>query len=156
VADQRGLCRQVLQRLAEAGVLDEVVLVGSWCLEGYRDYFGRTTPLTTLRTRDVDFLVPRPQQIHRSVDVSALLRDAGFMADYLPSGLLRFMHPDLIVEFLVPEHGRGTDEPVRLPQLNVNAQALRFLDMLAERTVSVTLEVCVSALLVGGLVRASR
>jgi hypothetical protein len=45
-----------LERLAKAGVLNDIVLIGSWCLEGYKSYFGRKTPLTTLRTRDIDFL----------------------------------------------------------------------------------------------------
>ena len=140
MASQRTLCHSVLARLAKAGVLEDLVLVGSWCLEGYKSYFGRKMPLTTLRTRDIDFLVPRPTQLRTSVDVPALLEELGFVTDFHRGGYIRFIHPELIVEFLVPERGRGTDHPVRVPQLKVNAQALRFLSALAEDTVTATLE----------------
>jgi hypothetical protein len=129
-----------LERLAHAGVLEDIVLIGSWCLEGYRGYFGRKTPLTTLRTRDIDFLVPRPTRIRTSVDVPALLEDLGFVTDFHRGGYIRLVHPELIVEFLVPERGQGTDQPVRLPQLKINAQALRFLNMLSDSTIMATLE----------------
>lgn len=45
-------------------------------------------------------------------------------------------HPQLIVEFLVPERGRGSDKPYALPQLGVNAQALRFLEFLSQNTIT--------------------
>ena len=140
MASQRTLCQSVLERLGNAGVLEHVVLIGSWCLEGYKSYFGRNTPLTTLRTRDIDFLVSRPTHIQTSVDVPALLEDLGFVIDFRHGGYIRLVHPELIVEFLVPERGRGTDHPVRLPRLKVNAQALRFLNMLADTTITATLE----------------
>ncbi|MBI3083199.1 MAG: hypothetical protein HYY90_02375 [Candidatus Omnitrophica bacterium] len=140
MASQRTLCQSVLERLAHAGVLEDVVLIGSWCLEGYMSYFGRKTPLTALRTRDIDFLVPRPTHLRNSVDVPALLEDLGFVVDFHRGGYIRLLHPELIVEFLVPERGRGTDHPVRLPQLKVNAQALRFLNLLADSTITATLE----------------
>lgn len=140
MASRHTLCHSVLERLAQAGVLEDIVLIGSWCLEGYQSYFGPKTPLTTLRTRDIDFLIPQPTHIHASVDVPALLEDLGFVADFHRGGYIRLIHPELIVEFLVPERGRGVDHPVRLPQLKVNAQALRFLSMLADSTIMVTLE----------------
>ena len=135
MANQRTLCHTVLERLAAAGVLDDLVIIGSWCLESYRTYFDRRTPLTTLRTRDIDFLVPRPTQLRHPADVPALLEDLGFVCDFQRAGYIRLVHPDLIVEFLVPERGRGTDKPVPLPQLHMNAQALRFLDLLADQTI---------------------
>ena len=140
MASQRTLCRSVLERLAHAGVLGDVVLIGSWCLEGYKSYFGRTTPLTTLRTRDIDFLVPQPTHVRASADVPALLADLGFVTDFHRGGYIRLIHPELIVEFLVPERGRGTDRPVRLPRLGINAQALRFLSVLEEHAITATLE----------------
>lgn len=45
------------------------------------------------------------------------------------------MHPELIVEFLVPEKGWGTDKPYPISQFGMNAQALRFLDFLVENTI---------------------
>jgi hypothetical protein len=62
------------------------------------------------------------------------------VTDFHRGGYIRLVHPELIVEFLVPEHGQGTDQPVRLPKLRMNAQALRFLNMLADSTIMATLE----------------
>jgi Uncharacterized conserved protein len=53
---------------------------------------------------------------------------------------MRLEHPEIIVEFLVPERGRGTNKPHPLPHLGVNAQALRFLDFLAENTITIAPE----------------
>ena len=50
------------------------------------------------------------------------------------------MHPELIVEFLVHEKGKGTDRPVKIPPLGVNAQALRYLNFLLENTVTAEYE----------------
>jgi hypothetical protein len=48
---------------------------------------------------------------------------------------MRLEHPELIVEFLVPEKGKGSNKPYPLPQLGLNAQALRFLEFLCQNTV---------------------
>ena len=92
-----------------------------------------------MRTRDIDLLVPQPTRVRASVDVPALLEDLGFVVDVHRDGYLRLVHPELIVEFLVPERGRGVDRPVRVPQLQVNAQALRFVNLLADDTITATL-----------------
>ena len=42
---QYELCVEVLKRLDNAGVLKDVVLVGSWCTLFYKDFFGRYTSL---------------------------------------------------------------------------------------------------------------
>lgn len=52
-------------------------------------------------------------------------------------GYIRMEHPLLIVEFLVPEKGKGNDEPVKIPQLAINAQSLRFLNLITEGTVEI-------------------
>ncbi|MGB6867803.1 MAG: GSU2403 family nucleotidyltransferase fold protein, partial [Candidatus Aminicenantaceae bacterium] len=68
------------------------------------------------------------------VDVPELLKDLGFLVDFSVSGHMRLIHPDLIIEFLVPERGRGRDKPYPLPQLGLNAQSLRYLDLLEQNS----------------------
>lgn len=53
---------------------------------------------------------------------------------------MKLMHPELIVEFLVPEKGKGSDRPYPLPQLSMNAQPLRFLDYLLQNTIRMEAE----------------
>jgi len=138
---QYKLCIEVLRRLDKAGVLKDTVLVGSWCTLFYREYFGRTRYIISLKTRDMDLLIPRPAIIKVVIDVAALLKDLGFVVGFTGSkGYIRLEHPLLIVEFLVPERGRSYDKPYALPQLGLNAQPLRFLDFLAQNTITVKLE----------------
>ena len=125
MASQSELCREVLSRMRDAEILDDLVLVGSWCLPAYREYFSGVGRVRTLRTRDLDFLVPLPSKLLARVDVVEMLDDLGFIMGYRGAkGYMILEHPELSVEFLVPERGRGTDRPVDLPMLGVNAKAL--------------------------------
>jgi len=134
---QYDLCTEVLRRLDKAGILKDVVLVGSWCTLFYKDFFGSKKYMTSLTTRDMDLLIPLPRAIKAKVDVTELLKDLGFIVGFTGSqGYIRLEHPQLIVEFLVPERGRGSDKPYSLPQLGLNAQALRFLEYLSVNTIT--------------------
>jgi hypothetical protein len=116
--------------MRDAGILDELVLVGSWCLLAYRDHFADTGTIRTLRTRDLDFLVPIPSQLRHKVDMTELVNDLGFILGHRgPEGYDILQHPELMIEFLVPERGRGSAGVVELPMLGMNAQALRFMDI---------------------------
>ncbi len=130
MASQSELCREVLSRMRDAEILDDLVLVGSWCLPAYSEYFSGVGRVRTLRTRDLDFLVPLPSKLLARVDVVEMLDDLGFIMGYRGAkGYMILEHPELSVEFLVPERGRGTDRPVDLPMLGVNAQPLRYMDV---------------------------
>lgn len=132
---------EVLHRLDNAGILKHIVLVGSWCTLFYENYFTGIKYSASLKTRDIDFLIARPAAIRHTVDIAELLKDLGFVTGFTGSqGYIRLEHPQLIVEFLVPERGRGTDKPIRLPQLGLNAQALRFLELLSQNTITVKAE----------------
>lgn len=138
---QYKLCLEVLRRLKNTGVLDKVILIGSWCVPFYRDYFTEQKFIPTIRTRDVDLLIPVPSKIQSKIDVPELLKDLGFVVGFKgPKGYIKLEHPDLIVEFLVPEKGRGLDGPFPLPKLGLNAQALRFLNLLSSNVIRVEIE----------------
>ena len=128
---QYELCVEVLRRLNKAGVLKDLILVGSWCIPFYKDYFKTIKYATTIRTRDVDFMVPGHINIKTKVDVAELLKDLGFVVGFQGrEGYIRLEHPDLAIEFLVPEKGRGLNKPFPLKELGVNAQPLRYLNLL--------------------------
>lgn len=139
--NQYNLCIEVLKRLEKADVLKDVILIGSWCIPFYKDYFGSVRYPTAIKTRDVDFLVPIPLKTETKADVPKLLKDLGFIVDFKGSkGYIQLQHSDLIIEFLVPEKGRGLDKPYQLPQFGLNAQPLRFLDLLISDTIKVEIE----------------
>ena len=131
----------MLGRLDKHGILKEVVLVGSWCTLFYKDFFKGQAYRPVIATRDMDLLIPRPASIKGKVDIAQLLEDIGFIVGFTGSkGFIRLEHPGLIVEFLVPEKGKGSDNPYPLPQLGVNAQTLRFLEFLSARTINATVK----------------
>ena len=130
------LCLEVLRRMKREGILEKIMLVGSWCILLYEDYFKGKSILPVLRTRDLEFLFPVPLNLDRKTDLYDLLKDLGFVLDYKgEQGYIIFEHPDLILEFLVPARGRGSDKPFPLDQLGINAQALRFMGALAREPI---------------------
>jgi hypothetical protein len=129
---QYDLCLEVLRRLEKADLLKDMILIGSWCLPFYKEYLSGTGFEPVIKTRDMDFLIPRPSGVRSKRGIQELLKDLGFVTGYRGSeGYMILEHPDLSIEFLVPERGRGSDTPVPLPTLGFNAQPLRFLDMLS-------------------------
>ena len=139
--NQYELCLEVLRRLNRVGVLEDVILIGSWCMPFYQSYFSGIKYSPTIRTRDVDFLIPNPHGISVNVNIPELLKDLGFIIGYRGAkGYIKLEHPDLVVEFLSPEKGKGTDKPIPLPKLGVNAVALRFLSLLTDNVIKAKVE----------------
>ncbi len=134
------LCLEVLRRLDRAGVLEELVLVGSWCTHFYNRYFEGKAKLSALRTRDMDFLVRRPPRFKVKVEVSTLLKDLGFLPDLRPEGYVSLSHPDLIIDFLIAERGKGSEMAIPIEALGIRAQPLRFLDFLTRDTIVVSID----------------
>ncbi|MFH0787931.1 MAG: GSU2403 family nucleotidyltransferase fold protein [Pseudomonadota bacterium] len=114
------------------------MLIGSWCIPFYESYFQNEPLSIAIRTRDIDFLIPKPEKMQTETDVPGFLGDLGFIVEFTSStGCMRLFHPDLIVEFLVPDIGRGRPSPFPVPKIKINAQPLRFLSLLAARTIRV-------------------
>ena len=122
-------------------VLKDVILIGSWCVPFYKEYFTGIKYISAIKTRDVDFLIPNPHGISVNVNIPELLKDLGFIVGYKGTkGYIKLEHPDLVVEFLSPEKGKGTDRPIPLPKLGVNAVALRFLSLLSDNVIKAKVE----------------
>lgn len=129
--NQFKLLYRILRRFQEADILQEMMLIGSWCLHFYRFAFEDHGGMPAFRTMDVDFLIPDIDQVKHEVDIPKLLKEEGFLSHYhRASGMVKFDHPDLRVEFLVPELGRGHDKPLEIQKLGIKAQGLRYLNFL--------------------------
>ena len=78
---QSELCLEILTRFHNAGILDNFILIGSWCVYFYKDYFSNVPYIdqATLKTRDLDFLINDPSKIRNKVDIPELLKDLGFV-----------------------------------------------------------------------------
>ena len=132
------LCLEVLRRLKQEGILDRIMLVGSWCVFLYVDYFKGESLLPVIRTRDIEFLFPVPFTTRSKTDLYGLLKDLGFVLDYKgDQGYVVFEHPDLILEFLAPARGRDSERPIPIEPLGINAQPLRFMDALSRNPIQI-------------------
>jgi len=135
---QADLLFKILRLLEKEGVLKHLIIAGSWCLYFYKFYYNKKQPIVSLRTRDVDFLLPDPKSITKEVNLPELLKDLGFVIDYRgEQGYIRLVHPSIFIEFLVPERGKGFGKAFPLPKLGLNAHALRFIDILYIKTITV-------------------
>jgi hypothetical protein len=133
VEEKYELLAAVLKELQAKGVLDGLVIVGSWCQYYYRILFDDAPEIPLLRTLDIDLLVPNPSRFTTNVDVSALLNQLGFDNDFdHMTGLVKYVHPDLEIQFLTPALGRAKDTPHEIRQLNINAESLTYMKMLQD------------------------
>lgn len=128
----------ILARLDAAGVLGRFILVGSWCLPVYREFYGERDGIPVLRTNDLDFLVRDPRHVDASTDVDAILRDLGFepLHDY-STGLVKYEHRRLEVEFLAARL-RGAEQVVKIPKLNIEAQVLGYMEIAERHAIEVS------------------
>lgn len=136
---QYNLCLEILRRFDNKGLLSDFILIGSWSIVFYEAYF-KKKPDFALRTRDLDFLIEKPHAIKAKVDIPDLLKDLGFVVSFTGKGYMSLSHSELILEFLVPEKGKGVEKPVSLPTLGMNATALRFLSFLSENVIQIKVE----------------
>ena len=98
----------VLKALDKSGALEDIILIGSWCQYFYRIYFDYPHRIPAVRTMDVDFLIPNPPRIRKEINVPEILKKLDFVPahDY-PSGYTKYVHPELELDFLIPDLGRG-------------------------------------------------
>jgi hypothetical protein len=131
------LFEKILKVFADLGLwADGIELIGSWSFLLYQRHLG-VRPLP-LRTQDVDFLLPWPYPSARVVDLAAALGGLGFTRHAATNGTTYFAHPDLKIEFLVPERGKGGLDSRLVRPLGINAIPLRFLDMLLKDSITIT------------------
>lgn len=125
----------VLERLA---LLEDLILVGSWCHLFYRAYFQDPLAVEAIRTTDVDFLISNPNKGRQERDVPAALHELGFLTQHsFLSGWTKYVHKDLELEFLTPKRGQGEEQTFAIKPLKLEAHSIRFLDFLQDHAIAV-------------------
>jgi len=128
----------LLKALHQSGVLSHVTLIGSWCLPIYRAYFDNAPEIPILRTMDLDILVHKNLTLTYIIDVPKILNSFGFDEEFSHlDGHCKYVHPEIEVEFMVAEFGRGKSGPYNIKHLNVLAKGLRFMNIVTEHTITV-------------------
>jgi hypothetical protein len=142
---QRGHCVQndslflkVLKRLNQESLLEDLILIGSWCLYVYKDYFNGSEEVPVKRTTDLDFLIPNPPRLKHNVNMVNVLKELDFIVEHnFTNQFSKFVHPDLEVEFLMNQKGRGDVNICEIKELSVTAVQLRYLSFLESNTMQV-------------------
>lgn len=113
----------------KTGLLDEVVLVGSWCLDFYRNDLVKENPFSipSAKTMDADFLLPKRPEMKSSVDIASILEPYDFAIEIdRTSKKTLFLHPELKIEFLT-EQSRKDAPYHEFLNLGVVAEELPYM-----------------------------
>jgi len=126
---------KILKALDQQGALKHLIIIGSWATLFYRDYFKDPNYHPTIRTTDIDFLIPKKPPRDLNLNLSETLKDLGFFEKFSNDGWVTFHKPEFDVEFLWPRLGPQSDEPKSVPELGINARPLRHMSDLTRQTI---------------------
>lgn len=135
--NQFELIDKILGSLDREGVMNKIIIVGSWCIHFYKHHFEEAKMLPNITTLDIDIDVSSLRKEKRRVDISDILITLGFDLRFHGNGYTSLIRPEIKVEFLVPEIGRPANNPVKIPGFGITAQSLRWLNLLEEEVITV-------------------
>lgn len=119
--------RRILRAFSDAGFINDVVLIGSWCLYFYADIFEGFIP--SVRTTYIDFYVPNSKTANAK-NLSLQLKAMNY--DHFQDTITnksRFVSPGgFEIEFLARLNRDGLS-CVRLGSSGVFAESLSYLDL---------------------------
>jgi hypothetical protein len=131
---------KVLEAIANAGLFKQgVVLVGTAAYQTYPRLVGAYLPSSALMTNDADRLVSSFVSPGEPLDLEKILQraDPTFRAHMSRTGILPKVFKaanDFQVD-IVTKFGGGRKNPVRIDDLQCSAEALRFMEYLADDSV---------------------
>lgn len=122
------LLYKVLLSLHHASVLNDCVLIGSWCQDFYRHMYGNPFQIPAATTTDADLLLPKKLKFKPPVDIAGIMEETGFTIEHeRTDGLMRFIHEDFKVEFITEAGAKGDEAVHRFKNLSITAQELHFM-----------------------------
>jgi hypothetical protein len=125
----------LLDDLDNAGILQDLVLIGSWALRVYREHFHNDPRIPIVATQDLDLLIPNPPEIKKNVNIPAILAKYDLeQVSSVTGGYSKFVSPDLEVEFLYPEKGSGESGGKIIRELGIVAMPLRYMFFIQSHT----------------------
>lgn len=109
------------------------ILIGSWALRVYQEYFNNDPRIPIVATQDLDFLLENPTKVSRPADIAVILAEYGMEEECsISDRFAKFVGVDLEVEFLFPEKGRGASGGVEVRYFGIVAQPLRYLHFIQD------------------------
>ena len=126
---------EIIQAFADAGFINDVILIGSWCLSFYVKVFEGFVP--SVRTTDIDFYVPDSKRAN-AADLSERLKSINY--DHFQDSMTsksRFVSPEgFEVEFLAKLNREGLS-CVRLGTSGIFAESLSYVELFGSNYIEV-------------------
>jgi len=127
--EQFEIFHKILTKLNDSGSLNELILIGSWCLPIYSKIYSGNTEIQMLRTKDIDFLVKNPRNIYKPINIDSVLQEIGFEPTFDTSSILKkYDMNGFDLEFLSARI-RGNEKIIKIPQLSITAQVLDYMEI---------------------------
>lgn len=124
------LLLNVLRDLQTTDILRHFVLVGSWCQNFYRHLYDNPVEIPAATTLDADMLIPKrlPASAQGNIVNVMERNDFAVEMDY-STGLHRFTHPELKIEFLTDPGAKSDEGIFKFKQFGITAQELRYMSI---------------------------
>lgn len=131
--DNVELFEAILKDFDDNGILQDFILIGSWVLRVYSEYFNNDPQVPIVATQDLDLLVTNPPKVSREVNISKILSKYDLEEASNPwDNFSKFVSPDFEVEFLIPEKGRGESKGKPIKGLGITATPLRYMNFVQD------------------------
>jgi hypothetical protein len=114
--------------LSSTAFFEDSVLIGSWVMPLYREFFDISY---VLHTMDVDFAVQLLRGKKSSkTDLHELIISQGFTPFVTQTGVEKFSKEGFAIEFITHRKGSRDEESVFIKDWNISAVSLPFVDIL--------------------------
>ena len=134
--DNVELFKSILKDFNDNSILQDFILIGSWALRVYSEFFNNDPQIPIVATQDLDLLVTNPPKVSKEVNIPELLIKYDLEEKYSPQGdYAKFIGPNFEVEFLYPEKGRGEPTGKKVEGLKIVATPLRYMNFIQDYAV---------------------
>jgi hypothetical protein len=120
----------LLEALSSVGFFEGSMLIGSWVMSLYQEFFGISY---TLRTMDIDFAIHflKGKKSHR-IDLEELIVSLGFTPFFTQSGIQKFSREGFTIEFIIHRRGGRDKDSVFVRDWNITAIPLPFVNIMTD------------------------
>lgn len=128
--------KNILLVLQKENILENTILIGSWCLLFYKYIFENFSP--TVRTSDIDFYVPNAKSINEKDNLVRSLKMINFDPTYdILTNKTKFISPDgFELEFLT-KLNRNNSPCVQLGNTKIYAESISYLEIYSANYIEV-------------------
>lgn len=129
INEQENAFWQTIKVFKEIGLLQHVMIIGSWAEYFYPSLF-KTDFIPNLKTRDIDFFYRNINIPKEKIPIIEKLKEIGYVYDE-EDGISRFYKEDLLeLEFLTRILGAGTEGKIEIKSLGITSEGLRVINIL--------------------------